>query len=59
VLTVPLGQVQRVRSASTTKSATVKRLGSLPPLLGMRATIVVCWSLTASLRARVLPQPAA
>src|SRR3712207_5111126 len=59
VLTTPLGQVQHLRSASTRKSATLKRVGSLPPLCGTHATIVVCPSLTASTSARVLPQPPA
>ena len=40
-------------------SATVKRFGSLPPLVGTHATMVVCPALTVSVRARVLPQPPA
>ena len=42
MLATPFGQVQRVRSASTRKSATLKRWGSLPPLVGTHATIAVC-----------------
>jgi hypothetical protein len=37
----------------------VKRFGSLPPLIGTQATLVVCPALTVSIRARVLPQPPA
>src|SRR5215207_4893351 len=58
VLTTPFGQVQLVRSVSTTNAATVKRFGSLPPLIGTAATMVVCPALHTSTLARTLPQPA-